>query len=78
MNWISIKEQKPTENGRYLVNVLHEHAESRPFEASYITKYYASCCCGQMGFHYTSNMALADYKITITHWMPLPSLPVGK
>lgn len=81
MKWISVKDNPPTEEGRYLVyEVKGSHAHSMVAK-----NWQHPVCCGaniayfrtwsQMGDGYWEWDTFNECKCNPTYWMPLPKSP---
>ena len=60
--WISVEDLLPAEDGRYLVAVQSQHVEAKYIRVSFF-------------WPDMDNLWEQDH---VTHWMPLPALPVSK
>ena len=68
--WIPIKEQKPPDEGWFLVFY--------PKDAEFGDAYFIDVCFGYKGVFNDNALASQEDGIEYTHWMPLPEPPKGE
>lgn len=75
MNWISVKDRLPEDEGYYLVRVYYSDIEHCAFEVYGWYKGSFIYWAGGMELPVGINTHGENIPMKVTHWMPLPELP---